>query len=198
MLVIKNLKKYKTLLVILVLTLLGCNAVKRVVNDPKKFKQVADIVVARGYCINDTIISTVLKDTTIYRDHKVSDSLDVDKPVVCNLDTVTSKGFRVVLKDGNLIVDFNGKMPERTIIKKEIHNIRDKRFEVILKEQLASKDDSLSRSIDNNNKTNQLLQEKSQALTTANFRFYGFLVIVILFVLGKSYLSLRKYLPILP
>lgn len=198
MLAIRNLKKFKLITVILVLTLLGCNAVKRVVNDPEKFKQVADIVVARGYCINDTVTVTLLKDTVVYKTITVSDSVDLDKPEVCNLDTTTNKGFRVVLKDGNLMVNFIGKVPERTIIKKVTNNIRDKRFEIILKEQLANKDDSLNRSIDNNNKTKQLLQEKSQALTTANFRFYGFLVVVILFVLGKSYLSLRKYLPMLP
>ena len=194
----KNLRKFKILILVVILILSGCSAVKRVVNNSEKFKQVADIVVARGYCINDTIIVTLVKDTTIYKDFKVSDSVIINKPVACNIDTITNKGFRVVLKDGNLIVDFNGKVPERTIIKKVINNIRDKRFELILKDQLTSKNDSLTRSINNNYKTNQLLQEKSQALTTANFRFYGFLVIVILFVLGKSYLSLRKYLPILP
>lgn len=195
---LKVLKKTKIFAVIIVLTFFGCNAVKRVVNDPKKFKEIADIVVARGYCINDTVVVTVLKDTIVYKNITVTDSVDVDKPAICNLDTVTNKGFRVVLKDGNLVVDFNGKVPERTIIKKEIQSIRDKRFELILKEQLASKNDSLNRSIENNNKTNQLLHEKSQALTTANFRFYGFLVIVILAALGKAYLSLRKILPILP
>ena len=194
----KNLRKFKILILVVILILSGCSAVKRVVNNSEKFKQVADIVVARGYCINDTIIVTLVKDTTIYKDFKVSDSVIINKPVACNIDTITNKGFRVVLKDGNLIVDFNGKVPERTIIKKVINNIRDKRFELILKDQLTSKNDSLTRSINNNYKTNQLLQEKSQALTTANFRFYGFLVIVILFVLGKSYLSLRKYLPMLP
>lgn len=43
------------LVFILIVGLFSCNAVKQVLKDPVKFEAVADEMVKRGYCLNDTI-----------------------------------------------------------------------------------------------------------------------------------------------
>jgi hypothetical protein len=73
------------ILAILAITFLSCNPVKQVLKDKKKLDQVAAVVVASGYCANDTTvivksdtltqydtitnteIETFVKNDTIYR-----------------------------------------------------------------------------------------------------------------------------------
>ena len=54
---------------LLIILFASCNPVKKVLQTPSLFNQVKDSVIARGYCINDTIFShssdtTYLHDTT--------------------------------------------------------------------------------------------------------------------------------------
>jgi hypothetical protein len=67
--------------VLILLVLVSCNPVKLVLKDPVKFEVVADEMVKRGYCLNDTIYqhssdtlevhdttTMVLVDTTVIND----------------------------------------------------------------------------------------------------------------------------------
>ena len=58
---------YAVLFSLLLSGLSACNHVKKVMNDPDKFKQVFDEGVRRGLCVNDTIF-TVKSDTTVKYD----------------------------------------------------------------------------------------------------------------------------------
>ena len=55
------------LLFILVLITIGCNPVKRVINDKRMLDEVAVEVIRKGYCVNDTLIIQK-SDTTISYD----------------------------------------------------------------------------------------------------------------------------------
>jgi hypothetical protein len=48
---------------LLIIILFGCNPVKKVLRDPEKFNQVAEEVIRRGMCANDTLI--IVKSDTI-------------------------------------------------------------------------------------------------------------------------------------
>lgn len=55
--------------IVLILLFAACNPVKKVLQSPAMFEVVKDSVIARGYCLNDTIFShssdtTYLHDTT--------------------------------------------------------------------------------------------------------------------------------------
>lgn len=58
-----------------VLLLFSCNPVKRVMKDKSLFDQVAEEVIKRGYCSNDTIIVSK-SDTTITIDSLVTIEID--------------------------------------------------------------------------------------------------------------------------
>ena len=58
-----------------VLLLFSCNPVKRVMKDKSLFDQVAEEVIKRGYCSNDTIIVSK-SDTTITIDSLVTIQID--------------------------------------------------------------------------------------------------------------------------
>ena len=55
------------LLFILVLITIGCNPVKRVINDKRMLDQVAVEVIRQGYCVNDTLVISK-SDTSISYD----------------------------------------------------------------------------------------------------------------------------------
>jgi hypothetical protein len=55
------------LLTILAIAFLSCNPVKQVIKDKKKLDQVAAVVVASGYCANDTTV-IVKSDTMVFFD----------------------------------------------------------------------------------------------------------------------------------
>ena len=67
--------------VLILLVLVSCNPVRQVLKDPVKFEAVADEMIKRGYCLNDTIYqhssdtlevhdttTMVLVDTTVIND----------------------------------------------------------------------------------------------------------------------------------
>jgi hypothetical protein len=67
--------------VLILLVLVSCNPVRQVLKDPVKFEAVADEMIKRGYCLNDTVYqhssdtlevhdttTMVLVDTTVIND----------------------------------------------------------------------------------------------------------------------------------
>ena len=54
----------KLLIILLPVLTLSCNPVKQVLKDTSKFNIIAEEVIRRGYCINDTIVET--KIDTLY------------------------------------------------------------------------------------------------------------------------------------
>lgn len=122
---------YLFLLGAIISVLYSCSPVKRVLSTPKYYDQVKRQVILRGECANDTVTKEVIIDNVRYKDTVIHDSFRVLMPVECHLDTIVNN-FSVYLENGNLWVQWLGKIPERTIEKKTTHVVVDRAKEAIL------------------------------------------------------------------
>lgn len=109
----------------------SCSPVKRVLSNPKYYAQVKKQVILNGECVNDTVTEEILKDTIIYKDTVIHDSFKVNMPMECHLDTIVND-FSVYLENGNLWVQWLGKVPTRTVNKQTTHVVVDRAKEAIL------------------------------------------------------------------
>lgn len=128
------------LCVLLFVVMAACSPVKQVLKNPVYFKEVADSVVKRGYCINDTV---VVHDTLV-EEYLVDDPTYIHDTVystglksVLHFDTVLSNGTKVKIHKGTISVDCPQVKGERVYIKTEAV-VRDKRLEQILDAELSS------------------------------------------------------------
>jgi len=84
------------LLVVAALCLLAsCNPVKRVINNPKHYKNITEHVISSGACVNDTLIisqsDTLVTFDTLYTLDFNTDTYTVDREVVRNVTKVVTK-----------------------------------------------------------------------------------------------------------
>lgn len=128
---------YIFLLGAIISVLYSCSPVKRVLSTPKYYDQVKRQVILRGECANDTVTKEVIIDNVRYKDTVIHDSFRVLMPAECHLDTIVNN-FSVYLENGNLWVQWLGKIPERTIEKKTTHVIVDRAKEAILIDSCAN------------------------------------------------------------
>jgi hypothetical protein len=130
---------------VVIITLTSCNPVKRVLRDKKLLDQVAEEVIRQGYCVNDTVFSTVVKDTVIYKDSIIHEQIQVKLPKECNLDTIFKvNGLRIKIENGKLSLSGSYKQKQSIKIIKETQSIRDKSLEGILKSDIIVKDFQIS------------------------------------------------------
>lgn len=128
---------YIFLLGAIISVLYSCSPVKQVLSTPKYYDQVKRQVILRGECANDTVTKEVIIDNVRYKDTVIHDSFRVLMPAECHLDTIVNN-FSVYLENGNLWVQWLGKIPERTIEKKTTHVIVDRAKEAILIDSCAN------------------------------------------------------------
>lgn len=169
---------YIFLLGVIVSVLYSCSPVKRVLSNPKYYAQVKKQVILNGECVNDTITEEILKDTIIYKDTVIHDSFKVNMPMECYLDTIVND-FSVYLENGNLWVQWLGKVPERTINKQTTHVVVDRAKEAIL--------------IDSCKSLERTVYEKNNELTRKNktmAKLYIGLIAMLLFMLRKPIMRL--------
>lgn len=169
---------YIFLLGTIVSVLYSCSPVKRVLSNPKYYAQVKKQVVLNGECVNDTITEEIFKDTIIYKDTVIHDSFKVNMPMECHLDTIVND-FSVYLENGNLWVQWLGKVPERTINKQTTHVVVDRAKEAIL--------------IDSCKNLERTVYEKNNELTRKNktmVKLYIGLIAMLLFMLRKPIMRL--------
>ena len=120
--------------------LTSCNPVKQVLNNSKKFDIVAQEVVKRGYCINDTLIIDSSRIDTVYHQNYIIDTITINKEF--NIDTVLKSGAKVTIVNGMLSV----KCPSsKELIKtvKQTQYVRDLKLESLLKKDVKLKEDSI-------------------------------------------------------
>jgi len=122
---------------ILILFLASCSPVKMVLKDKDKFDQVAKEVVKRGYCVNDTTVITLTKDSVVYKDSIIERITSVP---CMDFDTTIGRA-RIRVSSGVLTYSSKDSIVYRT--KTIINNIRDKKLESILKQDLQSKDSAI-------------------------------------------------------
>ena len=133
-------KKLIRLCTLILFILSACSPVKKVLTTPRYFKEVADSVVKRGYCINDTVVyydtaieERVFTDSVFITDSSFSRSL----AAIVYFDTVFSNGTKVVIHKGKISVSCPGLERQKTITYKKDVVVRDKKLENILKEEIA-------------------------------------------------------------
>lgn len=122
---------------LIILLLAACNPVKKVLKDPEKFDQVADEVIRRGRCINDTTIITEVKDTVIYRDSIIE---KIEKVPCRDFDTIIGRA-RIRVSSGVLTYSAKDSVVYRT--KTVTNTVRDREYERILLSDIRVLKDTL-------------------------------------------------------
>ena len=87
----------KTKISLLLILLVGCNPVKQVLRDQDKLEQIAKVVVAGGWCANDTTFITK-SDTLIEFDTLVNIDVQVDTQKVNEFVYITNWKTRDIIK----------------------------------------------------------------------------------------------------
>jgi len=126
--------KYFSIIVVLVLVIYSCNPVKQIFKDPAKMNEVAEEMIRRGYCSNDTTIINKVTDTVFVKNEDFIDTVLIENGV-CNFDTVLSSGTRVKFENGFLYVKEKKSTKTRVITNTVNNYITDK-----AKEELLNKD----------------------------------------------------------
>jgi len=138
-------KKFSILLLLILITFSSCNPVKSVLNDRKKFEIVAREVVKQGYCITESTIETVLKDTIIYRDVYFEAESPQVLPTECKKDTLIklNKDISIQIKDGKIKVIGSVKANDKMRTINTTVTVRDRKLESILQEEIIIKEKQL-------------------------------------------------------
>ena len=200
MMMIKNIKRTfasmlsyqtisKTVFILSVFILQGCNPVKQVLKDKNKLDIVAVEVIRQGYCVNDTVVETRV-DTLYQSDSSAINSITLYKEI----DTIFTDGTTLRIDSaGILSVGCPVKVQYKTVTKTE--TIRDKSLENILKKDIA-KLDSIKKSLEYDIRERDLVvKETQEKLKQANNKFRLFIAVLFIIVAGRAYLKFRKYLP---
>lgn len=119
---------------VILLFLMGCNPVKQVLRDPDKLQIVAEEIIRRGGCVNDTIKIESVKDSIVVKDSII----ERISSIPCK-DFDTSIGrARIRVSSGVLTYSAKDSIVYRT--KTITNNIRDTKLESILKRDIATRD----------------------------------------------------------
>tara|TARA_R110000868_G_scaffold106128_4_gene291202 strand:+ start:8260 stop:8721 length:462 start_codon:yes stop_codon:yes gene_type:complete len=152
----------------------------------------ADEIIRRGFCINDTIIQSnteiVIIDSIVY----LLDTFDMSP--YCYIDTILSSGTRIVVVDNQLIVKEKQKIITKVITNTETNYIRDKALEIILNKDIQAVKDSLNQSRANVLILKDMNGELHKKLNKIKLFVIGFLTVLVIFFLGRLYFKLTSVL----
>ena len=123
---------------IIILLLVSCNPIKQVLKDPVKLDEIAQEVIRRGYCVNDTTIITETKDSVIYRDSIIE---KVERIPCKDFDTTIGRA-RISVSSGVLKYSAKDSVVYRT--KTVTNTVRDREYERILLYDIRMLKDTLS------------------------------------------------------
>lgn len=180
-------KTLARLCVLLLLIVSACSPVKQVLKNPRYFQEVADSVVKRGYCINDTVLrlDTIVESYLVDSPTYIHDTLySVGLASVLHFDTVFSNGTKVSIKNGKISVDCPQVKGERFTVKSEAV-VRDKRLEIILDKEITTWKqyaDSLKQVV---KERDLKIQEIQHNITFANWKFYLLIIILVCYFCFK-------------
>ena len=162
---------------LLIILFIACNPVKRVLSDKDKFDQVAEEVVRRGYCINDTVVVEKIKDSIVYRDSIV----EVIKRVPCLDFDTTIRRARIKVSSGVLTYTAQDSIIYR--VRTITNNIRDLSKENILYKDIAERDGTIAFLKSQVKEKEDLNKEIRKDLRKANIRFWLIIIsgLVIIF-----------------
>ncbi len=177
-------------LILILFIAYSCNPVKQVFKDPVKMNEVAEEMIRRGYCSNDTTIITQVTDTFfIYYQDDLDTILFGDD--VCTFDTVLKSGTRITFDHGFLMINEKIRVKNKVITKTIDNFIRDTKIELLLKQDIETYKDSvmmLQSQIFGLESMNDKLQEK---VTKGKLYFSGLLIIVVLWILYRMFKAFK-------
>jgi hypothetical protein len=127
--------------IVLIVALIGvfssCNPVKKVLSTPKYFSEVKDTVLARGYCVNDTVFETIVDTVETVRDTFITDSFPVYTHSNCDIDTVFSEnGIRLRITDGKAFLTKLFTLTDTKVITLEKAVVKDNAQAKVLKKEI--------------------------------------------------------------
>jgi hypothetical protein len=174
-------------LIYILILLSSCNPVKQVLKDKDKFDQVADEVIRRGYCVNDTVVVTEVKDSVIYKD---SITVVTEKVPCKDFDTTIGRA-RIRVSSGVLYYSYKDSVVYRTRTVKE--TVRDRSLEDVLNRDILKLRDSLKQALfDKKECASDLKATKREA---RNHRVKMWLIIIAIgtFAFRKQILSVWRF-----
>lgn len=180
----------KTILLSIVLFIIqACNPVKQVLKNKSKFDIVAEEVIRRGYCVNDTVVETVV-DTLYQSDSSIVNTISAYKEI----DTIFTDGSTLRIDSaGNLSFGCPVKIQYKTITKTE--TVRDRSLETILKRDIELADST-------NSYLKLSIQEKENTIKAVENKLYKRqlqltgIILALLAVVGfKLYTRFKSILP---
>lgn len=174
-------------LLICLILLIGCNPVKRVLNDREKFEQVKRAVILSGACINDTITIETTKDSVVYKDSIIESKIEVPCP---DFEKNMPDGTLIRISSGVLTYRHNCKEKEviRTVTK--TNNIRDRALENILKGDITKRDTAIAAYIKLLNDSQIANSELKKENLNLVFRFWGIIAIAVVIIFRKQIFKL--------
>lgn len=122
----------------LLIFVLGCNPVKQVLKDQEKFDQVAEEVIRRGKCINDTTVITQTKDSIVYKDSIIEHITSIP----CKDFDTTIGRARIRVSSGVLTYSAKDSIVYQT--KTITNTVRDRALENILRADISNRDSIIS------------------------------------------------------
>lgn len=127
-----------SVLAILILVAVSCNPVEKVLTTPEYFRVVKDTVLARGYCVNDTVIQTHIDTVETIRDTTIRESFPVYLTDECDIDTnLVDLGLRFTVRDG--VVTVNKTLEWKDTQVKEVTRevVKDRSQEKVLRKKIV-------------------------------------------------------------
>jgi len=186
----------KTIFILSVLIIAACNPVKQVLKDKTKLDKVAEEVVRRGYCVNETtfVKETVIKEVFVKDTSETSEVKTTLKNI--NFYQELPSGAKVrITEDGNLSVDCPIKIEKTYQLDVETKTVRDRSLEKILKRDIE-KGDSIIREMKLQLKEReQLTKDVEKKLKASQAKFYGLMLLLVSVFGFLAYKKIRNFLP---
>lgn len=165
---------------LLILLFIGCNPVKQVMSDKEKFDQVAEEVIRRGYCVNDTVVIEKIKDSIVYRDSIV----EVIKRVPCLDFDTTIRRARIRVSSGVLTYTAQDSIIYR--VRTITNNIRDLSRENILAKDVAERDGTITSLRSQVKEKEELNKSIRKDLRNANIKFWLVIISALIVIFRKT------------
>lgn len=176
----------RKLISIIIILFVSCSPVKQVLRDSEKFNKVAEEVVRRGYCVNDTTVIVETKDSIVYNESII----EIIERIPCaDFDTTIGRA-RIKVSSG--VLTYTAK--DSIVYKKQTitNTVRDRAYEKILEKDITKLDSMLiNRNVLVHDLRNANKELKSE-LRWWKWRMIMVVGLVIAIIVGKA--LLRGYL----
>lgn len=179
----------RKLIIISIVFLAACSPVSRVLNNKKMFDKVAEEVIRRNYCINDTITIENTKDSVIYKDSIIEKTLNVPCP---DFEKNMPDGTLIKVSSGVLTYRHNCKEKEviRTVTK--TNNIRDRALENILKGDIQKRDSAIAAYVKLYSQTQEELKDAKKKATMLKLKFWAIILAAGVIIFRKQIFKIAR------